>query len=132
MNFKLERKPIEPGVIAVRIMGSLDAHTFDRVEREVADIFASKTYRILFDLSQVDYMSSAGVGVFISACAEAERNEGCVVIACITHVVREVFDNLGLIPLFKIAQTQGEALQMLNVGATRTSQPAGKTRLTFE
>jgi len=99
------------GVSLVRVTGYLDAHTFEKLEETIAELFADDRYKIVVDLSKVEYISSAGAGVFIGALSEAQENEGNIVLMCPTSNVREVFDLLGLTQIFKVVDSEKAALE---------------------
>jgi anti-anti-sigma factor len=61
----------EKKVTVLSLKGQLDAHTFNMLENAIDDIFASECYRIIFRLEQLEYIASAGMGVFISTRARA-------------------------------------------------------------
>ena len=53
----------DKGVVLVTINGYLDAHTFERLEQTIAELFNKNQYNMVVDLSGVEYISSAGAGV---------------------------------------------------------------------
>ena len=66
-------------ITLIRVSGFLDAHTFEELESTISELFADGQYRIIVELSAVDYISSAGAGVFIGALSEARDNGGNIV-----------------------------------------------------
>jgi anti-sigma B factor antagonist len=109
-GFKIEKESAEKGVVIVRLTGYLDAHTFERLEETIGELFGQAKYKIVVDLSQVEYISSAGAGVFIGALSEAHEHKGNIVLMNPTANVREVFDLLGLTQIFQVVDDRGAAL----------------------
>ena len=110
-EFKIEREVMpDKGVVMVRLSGYLDAHTFERLEETITDLFMKGHYKIVVDLAQVEYISSAGAGVFIGALSEAHEHKGNIVLMNPTPNVREVFDLLGLTQIFQVVDDQPAAL----------------------
>ena len=110
-NFSIEVEQLPQRNIAiVRVAGYLDAHTFEQLEEAMSDLFGKKNYRVIVDLSKVQYISSAGAGVFIGALSEAQEHNGNIVLMNPTPNVREVFDLLGLTQIFHIVQDAKTAL----------------------
>lgn len=111
--FQIEVKEIEvksKGIISyVRVNGFLDAHTFEQMEQALSDLFKKGQYRIIIDLEKVDYISSAGAGVFIGAIGTAKDNHGNIILLKPSDNIKEVFDLLGLTQIFKFASTLEEA-----------------------
>lgn len=99
-------------IVVVRVSGYLDAHTFEQLEETISDLFGRNCYRLLVDLSKVDYISSAGAGVFIGALSEAQEHGGNIVLMNPTPNVREVFELLGLTQIFQIVDDQKAALAL--------------------
>jgi anti-anti-sigma factor len=92
----------ERGIVILKPKGSLDARTFSVLEQAIAELFGQGRYRIIVDMTHVEYISSAGAGVFIGAVNEAQSHGGNVVLVSPAASVREVFDLLGLGHLFRI------------------------------
>ena len=108
-NIKLEALP-QQDVTIIRVAGYLDAHTFEQLEETLSGLFGKNQYRIVVDLSKVEYISSAGAGVFIGALSEAQEHNGNIVLMNPTNNVREVFDLLGLTQIFQVVDDQQAAL----------------------
>ncbi|MFH0910063.1 MAG: STAS domain-containing protein [Planctomycetota bacterium] len=95
-ELKIQTERRENGVVVVHLKGFLDAHTFEDLDEAIAALFEEGVYKVVADLSALDYISSAGAGVFIGALAEAQENGGNIILAAPLPNVREVFDLLGL------------------------------------
>ncbi|HEY3323848.1 MAG TPA: STAS domain-containing protein [Planctomycetota bacterium] len=110
-EFSIEREVLaDKGVLVLRLAGYLDAHTFEQLEEAIADVFAKGHYRLVVDLAAVEYISSAGAGVFIGALSEAHEHKGNIVLMNPTPNVREVFDLLGLTQIFQVVDDKPAAL----------------------
>jgi anti-sigma B factor antagonist len=111
--FQILKEKLPDGVIILTVRGFLDAHTFEELERTINDIFESGTYKLAVDLSGLDYISSAGAGVFIGAIGTAQENEGNIILMRPSPNVKEVFDLLGLSQIFTFKDTRDEAAKAL-------------------
>ncbi|MFH0937692.1 MAG: STAS domain-containing protein [Planctomycetota bacterium] len=109
-EFKIKKETAERGVVILYLIGYLDAHTFEQLEEAINELFDARQYRIVVDLSAVEYISSAGAGVFIGALAESHEHKGNIVLLNPTQNICEVFDLLGLTQIFQIANTRSAAL----------------------
>jgi anti-sigma B factor antagonist len=112
-EFEINLEALSPEVTLIHVAGWLDAHTFEYMEQTVNNIFSEGKCRIAIDLSQVEYISSAGAGVFIGSLATAHEKGGNIVLMNPTEPVKEVFDMLGLSQVFTFAQTKPAALTAL-------------------
>lgn len=109
-DFTIQVEPLDQkDLTVIHVVGYLDAHTFEELEEAINDLFGKKKYRIIVDLSRVEYISSAGAGVFIGALSEAQEHDGNIVLMRPTSNVREVFDLLGLTQIFQIIDDQNAA-----------------------
>ncbi|MCW8133807.1 MAG: STAS domain-containing protein [Planctomycetota bacterium] len=110
-DFSIKQEPAsKPGVTLVHVAGYLDAHTYEQLEETIAELFGKNLYKIVVDLAKVEYISSAGAGVFIGALSEAQEHGGNIVLMSPTSNVREVFDLLGLTQIFQVVDDQKAAL----------------------
>ncbi len=99
-EFHITTKKLTNNVTFIAVQGFLDAHTFEEMEKTINDLFDGGTYRLVVDLSKLDYISSAGAGVFIGAIGTAQENDGNIVLMKPSPNVKEVFDLLGLSQIF--------------------------------
>ena len=80
------------GVICLKIDGRLDAESAPEAETTVKGILKGGTQRLLFDLSRMEYISSAGLRVILMAVKELRNKKGKVVLCGLTPYVKEIFD----------------------------------------
>jgi anti-sigma B factor antagonist len=109
-DFSISRESLAGGIELIKVSGFLDAHTFEQLEETVNGIFAASKYKIIVDLTHVDYISSAGAGVFIASLSESEENGGKIVLLNPTKGVLDVFDLLGLTQIFVVVNDRQEAV----------------------
>lgn len=87
------------------LTGDLDAHTAPEFEAALLACLAEGDSRIVADGSGLTYVSSAGLGVFMSVVEPAREAGGDVVIAALPERVFETFDLLGFPEVFRFAET---------------------------
>ena len=97
-------KELGHGIVMIKISGYIDAHTFEELENEIQSKFSAKLFKIIVDLSDVPYISSAGAGVFIGAFPQAQENDGSIVLLNPSKNVLDVFELLGLTEIFTISE----------------------------
>jgi anti-sigma B factor antagonist len=107
-DFNINRED-RNGVALIRVHGFLDAHTFEQLEEVIREVYDDGCFKLVVDLAKVDYISSAGAGVFIGARSESQENGGDVVLLNPTEGVKEVFELLGLTQIFKVATDEAAA-----------------------
>ncbi len=111
-EFSIHTQKLQNGIHYIQVSGFLDAHTFEEMERLIDNLFESGTFRLVVDLSKLDYISSAGAGVFIGAISRAQENSGNIILMRPSTNVKEVFDLLGLSQIFSFADTMEAAVRM--------------------
>jgi anti-anti-sigma factor len=97
------------GVCTIRGKGFLDANTFELLADLFEAVFRGGCYRLIFDLRNVDHVSSAGAGVMLFAFHAARANGGNLVFLSPTSSVTKVLESLGLLTEFQIFDDWEEA-----------------------
>lgn len=81
-------------VAIVRVDGVVDTMTSGNLETVMNSLIEQKRYNIVVDLGGVEYISSAGWGIFISNIREIRQNRGDIKLAQMTPPVYEIFELL--------------------------------------
>ena len=97
-------------VVLFKLAGTIDANTFEHLERTLETAFARHIVRIIVDMSGVREISSSGTGVFVSAFSQARDQQGNMVLFGVSKGVQEVFDILGLTGQLPVAADRDGAL----------------------
>ena len=90
----VEEAPQNRGVSILRVSGYVDTTTSPDLERRLQALLREKRYHVVVDLARVEYISSAGWGIFISEIREIREHSGDLKLAGMAPDVREVFDLL--------------------------------------
>jgi anti-sigma B factor antagonist len=99
------------GVKTLRIQGFIDTTTSPDLEKALAALLKEKSFKIIIDLSGVDYISSAGWGIFISEIKDIREHGGDLKLACMSSDVGEVFDLLEFGNILQAHASVDEALR---------------------
>ncbi len=95
-----------PGkAICIKMVGSIDSYTVSKLDRTLEQLFRQKRFYMLVDLSTVDYISSAGLGVLIGALQRVDFERGRLILINPTKDVMEVFENVGLQGVFTFVES---------------------------
>ncbi len=109
-GLKIHVEDTPGGVICIDLVGYLDAHTYEKLEDAFQKSFQANRYRYVVDLSRLEYISSAGAGVFIGAASTCHDNQGNIVLVKPTSEVQEIFELLGVYQIFPVVKGREEAL----------------------
>lgn len=93
----------------IALVGYLDAHTAADLETCFHKAFAEGCRRFVVDFEHLDYISSAGLGVFMVFIEDAKRDNGDIKMAAMKPKIFTVFDLLGFPVLFDIFPTVEDA-----------------------
>ena len=105
-------KTKENDICKIVVVGEVDASSSIQLDNAIKSAFENEK-RILVDLSRLEYISSAGLGVFVSH-LEDIRSGINLVLYGLSDSVFQVFDLLGLPQLIQITTTEEEAIDKLN------------------
>lgn len=98
-------------ITILRPVGRLDSATSPELERVVLDHIEGGGRRIVFDLAEMDYVSSAGLRVILLAGKRLRAGQGRLVLSGMREVVRDVFEMSGFLTLFAVTPDLGAALE---------------------
>lgn len=107
---------IENGIAIVTLEGFVDAHTAPQFEDAIQKAVDSGSVRIVVNCEKLNYISSAGLGVFMSFIEEARESGGDIKICCLTPKVKHTFEILGFQDIFDMLDDQQTAVQRFNAG----------------
>lgn len=83
------------GSVTLALSGRLDSLTQSDLAKEVETVFESPLSELIFDLSALEYISSAGLRVFYSAKKKAQDCGATMKVVKASKSVREIFQIIG-------------------------------------
>ncbi len=105
-------KRTDKGDISVLYLsGFLDAHTVPQFESALNELIANGRFKIVVNFKDLDYISSAGLGVFMGFIEEVRNNGGDIKLSNMSERVYKVFDLLGFPALFEIYDDEAQAIE---------------------
>ncbi|WP_436514907.1 STAS domain-containing protein [Ekhidna sp. To15] len=102
------------GIHFIAVNGEIDAGSSIYLDNALKEAMDNGEKKIVADLSGLDYISSAGLGVFISYLDEFKLQNIELALFGINETVKQVFDILGLEKLLTIENTKEEAIKSLD------------------
>ena len=88
----------DTGVVTVKLAGSLDSETSPELERQLAPVLSGATKDILFDLSALKFISSAGLRVFSATRKTLKDRGGQASFINMQAQIQEVFSIIKALP----------------------------------
>ena len=87
-------------LVTLEITGRIDTTTAPNLESVINEL-PEDTKELIFDMSGVEYISSAGIRVLLGAYKKMNTNQGIMRIEKANDMVREVFEMTGLLELLE-------------------------------
>jgi anti-sigma B factor antagonist len=104
----------EEGADVIALVGEIDASSSIELDLAIAKSVGEGFTKILVDCSALEYISSAGLGVFMSYIEEFKDKNIKMVLFGMNDKVGNTFDILGLNELLHISKDKVQAKQMIN------------------
>ncbi|MBL7857288.1 MAG: STAS domain-containing protein [Cyclobacteriaceae bacterium] len=104
----------EDGVDIVALVGEIDASSSIELDLAIARSVGEGFIKILVDCSALEYISSAGLGVFMSYIEEFKDKNISMVLFGMNDKVANTFQILGLNELLQITQSKDQAKQLIH------------------
>ncbi len=99
--------------VKVKLEGRLDSPGVARVETRFVAALVPSGRHVLVDLSQVEFVGSLGVRMFISVARSLGHKDAQLILFAPQAQVREVFDNVSLQDIIPICTDEAEAQSTL-------------------
>jgi anti-sigma B factor antagonist len=99
--------------VVLQIAGFLDAHTVVGFEKQMDSLLEGGAVRIVLDLEKLSYISSAGIGAMMGLAQRLRRKDGDMILLRPSTKVFRILELLGFAEMFKIAQSEDDAMAQL-------------------
>lgn len=100
----------QESVVIVGLQGRMDSSTSRIVEEKMLGLIDRGENQLVVDCAQLDYISSAGLRVFLMAAKRLTQAKGKIVLATLNDDIKQVFDLTGFSSLFQICPSREEAI----------------------
>lgn len=94
----------------LKIKGRVDTVNSAELEIEVKKLFDSGETKVILNCNEMNYISSSGLRVFLVAEKRAISTNGKLILSNMQPTIEEIFRISGFWNLFKIFDSQEEAL----------------------
>ena len=92
------------------LQGDLDTNTAAQCEARLKEIIEGGTTKVLLNLEQLDFMSSAGLRVSLATAKLLQSHGGTLRVCCLNETVQEIFEMSGFITILNVTKTERESL----------------------
>lgn len=107
------KSALEKDIYTIYVIGEVDASSSIYLDESISEA-TNKHKKIMVNCEKLEYISSAGLGVFMSYINDMEEKDIKLVIYGLSDKVKHVFQILGLDQLLKITSNETEAKLIVN------------------
>lgn len=104
----------EGEVLTIKVMGDVDASSSIELDKAIKNAVKGGLKKILVNGHELHYISSAGLGVFMSYLQDFEKQNIQMALFGLNEKVENVFKILGLDQLIHLVGTEEEAMSLMN------------------
>jgi anti-anti-sigma factor len=109
MDMTFETVPEHPGALRGRLVGTFDAMAAEDFWREVSDRVGPDTTRVVFDLTRLSIMTSAGLGILVRLFTRLRDRGGGVAIFGCSAKIRDIIGLVMLTEILRVRDSEDEA-----------------------
>ena len=102
---------LQGNVTVISVIGRVDGLSAPQLETALQDALNAKHYKIVVDLSETEFMSSAGMRALLKARIETQDKKSELRLAAPAPFIMDSLKLVGLDKLFKIYDTRDAALE---------------------
>ena len=124
IRISLDTSGTDGEISIVRVDGVIDTMTATELEKVMNSLLDQKRYNIVIDLGGVDYISSAGWGIFISNIREIRQNDGDIKLARMVPNVHEIFELLEFDSILQSFDNVEKAKHKFSISSSETRVPS--------
>ena len=105
---------LDGDILIVKVSGDVDASSSITLDNAISKVISDGHKKILIDGNEMHYISSAGLGVFMSYLQDFEKENIKMALFGMNDKVVNVFKILGLDQLIKMVKSEDEAKLLMN------------------
>ncbi|NQU36995.1 MAG: STAS domain-containing protein [Actinobacteria bacterium] len=100
----------EQGRSIVEVAGEVDVHTAPELDVAIFSLIAEGNFRVIVDLSGVEFLDSTGLGVLVKALKRVRETDGSLDVVASSDRITKVFRITGLDAVIGIHASVEDAL----------------------
>jgi anti-anti-sigma factor len=124
-QFTVTIKQKARGVYVIYPTGSLNSNTFQLFEEKLDAILDNTPSLLVFDLDELDYLSSAGIRAILKTRDALKKNNGKITFMNLQPQIKKVFDIINALPSMQIFASIEELDEYLDVMQKTVARGSG-------
>ena len=99
MSLTIQTESPNERVTKIALSGRLDSNTTPQLDDILTGVFASEAISVVYDLADLEYISSAGLRAIFRTKKELEKKNGGIAVVNLQPTVKKVFDIVKALPI---------------------------------
>jgi len=108
MELEVRTEETKAGVITVKPKGTVNSDTCNILDKAISNTLSKSIKTLVIDMSEVKFISSAGVGVIIKTKATSAKYGADFAMTNLQPQVKKVFEIIGLLPALNVFESTEE------------------------
>lgn len=104
---------VENEIHIVDIVGNLDTNTAPDADNHLNKLMDQGVKKIVINFDKLDFITSAGLRVFLAASKRIKSEEGDITICNLNEAVQEIFDISGFSTILNVSGSLEQTLESL-------------------
>ncbi len=100
-------------IAVISLSGRLNVTTTAELEQVFTKLLEEKQTKVLVECRELEYISSAGLRVLLTAAKQFKKISGEIALAGLSRNVKQVFEISGFTSIFPIYTTRDEAVKSM-------------------
>ena len=96
-------------IAVMKVKGRVDSETVPEFDDALTKLLQNNKNKIILNLQDVNYMSSAGLRAMVKAYQSANKSGGDVRLAAVSEPIEVILRTVGMMQMFKMFSTSEEA-----------------------
>ena len=96
-------------VSIMKVKGRVDSDTAPELDNALSKLLDANRNKIVLNLQNVDFLSSAGLRAMVKALKNAQNSGGDVRLASVSEPIEVILRTVGMLQMFKMYSTSEEA-----------------------
>ena len=113
-DFSVEIVPTDSDKsVVLKPAGSINTNAVPTLQSHLDKLIKKGQHCIVVDLSNTDFISSSGIGVFIGTVSTLRKKGGDLILMNIPELIKDIFDVLNMASYFRIVKNLDEVETIL-------------------
>jgi anti-sigma B factor antagonist len=111
LRTQITRRGPQADIVVISASGTLDTMAAYAFHDQMQSLVRSGLYRYILDFQDLEYISSAGIGVFPGLLAELQQHQGGLIFVQVPAKIYKLFDMIGMLTLFPVMASVEHAVK---------------------